>query len=70
MVGSFGRQRVQEKCFEKFLVLIPSSTLLDLFTDFVGPQYRQIKTLHAQNQKLRNARELLLPSLMSGYSIL
>ncbi len=66
MVGSSGRQRVQESCFEKFLVLIPPSTLLTLFTDFVRLQFRQIKTLHAQNQKLRAARDLLLPRLMSG----
>ena len=66
MVGSSGRQRVQESCFEKFLVLIPPSTLLNLFTDSVRPQFRQIKTLHAQNQKLRAARDLLLPHLMTG----
>ena len=66
MVGSSGRQRVQESCFEKFLVLIPPSTLLTLFTDSVRPQFRQIKTLHAQNQKLRAARDLLLPRLMTG----
>lgn len=66
MVGSSGRQRVQESCFEKFFVLIPSSTLLDLFTEYVRPQFRQIKTLHAQNLRLRTARDLLLPRLMSG----
>ena len=66
MVGSSGRQRVQENCFEKFLVLIPPSTLLTLFTDSVRLQFRQIKTLHAQNQKLRAARNLLLPRLMTG----
>ena len=66
MVGSSGRQRVQESCFEKFLVLIPPSTLLTLFTDSVRSQFRQIKTLHAQNQKLRAARDLLLPRLMTG----
>jgi type I restriction enzyme S subunit len=66
MVGSSGRQRVQESCFEKFFVLVPTSTLLELFTEFVRPQFRQIKTLHAQNQKLRAARDLLLPRLMSG----
>ncbi|MFY9478693.1 MAG: restriction endonuclease subunit S, partial [Aquabacterium sp.] len=33
MVGSSGRQRVQESCFEKFLVLVPPSTLLTLFAD-------------------------------------
>lgn len=66
MVGSSGRQRVQESCFEKFFVLIPPSTLLTLFTDSVRPQFRQIKTLHSQNQKLGVARNLLLPRLMSG----
>lgn len=66
MVGSSGRQRVQESCFEKFLVLVPTSTLLDLFTEYLRPKFRLIKTLHAQSQKLRAARDLLLPRLMSG----
>ena len=66
MIGSSGRQRVQESCFEKFLVLIPPRTLLTLFTDFVRPHFQQIKTFHAQNQKLRAARDLLLPRLMNG----
>lgn len=66
MVGSSGRQRVQESCFEKFLVMVPPSSLLTLFTDFVRPHFQQIKTLHAQKQKLRAARDLLLPRLMGG----
>jgi len=66
MVGSSGRQRVQERCFEKFLVLVPPSILLSLFTDSVGPVFQQIKVLHAQDRKLRVARDLLLPRLMSG----
>jgi type I restriction enzyme S subunit len=28
--------------------------------------FRQVRTLHSQNQKLRAARDLLLPRLMSG----
>lgn len=66
MIGASGRQRVQESCFEKFFVLVPTSTLLTLFTNFARPQFREIKLLHAQNQKLRAARDLLLPRLMSG----
>jgi len=66
MVGSSGRQRVQESCFEKFLVLVPSGTLLDVFTETGRPMFRQVKTLHSQNEKLRAARDLLLPRLMSG----
>ncbi len=33
---------------------------------WVKQAFQQIKTLHAQNQKLRAARDLLLPRLMSG----
>ena len=66
MVGSSGRQRVQESCFEKFLVWVPPRMLMNLFTDSARPMFQQIKTLHGQNQKLRAARDLLLPRLMSG----
>ncbi len=31
MIGASGRQRVQESCFEKFLILVPSRSLLALF---------------------------------------
>jgi type I restriction enzyme S subunit len=66
MIGSSGRQRVQESCFEKFMVSIPPRSLLDLFSESAEPIFQQIKVLHAQNQKLRAARDLLLPRLMSG----
>jgi type I restriction enzyme S subunit len=66
MVGSSGRQRVQESCFEKFLTLVPPSTLLKVFTEVAKPTFRQIRLLHVQNGKLRMARDLLLPRLMSG----
>jgi type I restriction enzyme S subunit len=66
MIGSSGRQRVQESCFGKFMVYVPPPSLLRLFSEFAEPVFEQIKTLHAQNQKLRGARDLLLPRLMSG----
>jgi type I restriction enzyme S subunit len=66
MVGSSGRQRVQESCFEKFMVYLPPRPLLDLFSEVAEPVFQQIKVLHAQNQKLKVARDLLLPRLMSG----
>ena len=64
--AKFVRQRVQDTCFEKFMVLTPPRTLLSLFSEAVEPVFQQIKVLHAQNQKLRAARDLLLPRLMSG----
>ena len=66
MVGSSGRQRVQESCFEKFQVLVPSPLLLKLFSESTEPIFLQIHNLHLQNQKLRAARDLLLPRLISG----
>ncbi len=66
MVGSSGRQRVQESCFEKFMIYVPPPSLLRLFSEFAGPAFEQIKNLASQNQKLRAARDLLLPRLMSG----
>lgn len=66
MIGASGRQRVQESCFDKFKVMIPASSILKLFSETASPVFEQIKILHAQNQKLRAARDLLLPRLMSG----
>lgn len=66
MIGASGRQRVQESCFDKFEVCLPPALVLDLFADSTKPIFTQIHNLHAQNQKLRAARDLLLPRLMSG----
>src|SRR5439155_12684284 len=66
MIGSSGRQRVQESCFEKFMVLIPPRALLDLFSGSAEPIFQEIKLLHMQNRQLRAALGLLLPSLING----
>jgi type I restriction enzyme S subunit len=66
MIGASGRQRVQESCFDKHLLLVPPRSILVLFSEFVEPIFEQIKNLHSQNQKLRVARDLLLPRLMTG----
>lgn len=47
-------------------IVIPSHTLLEQFELFAEPLYEQVTNLVAQNQKLRAARDLLLPKLMSG----
>ena len=66
MIGASGRQRVQESCFKKFMLYVPPPLILELFSDFAQPAFNKIKNLNAQNQKLRAARDLLLPRLMSG----
>jgi type I restriction enzyme, S subunit len=47
-------------------VVIPGRRLSSLFDDAVSPMYEQVSLLPEQNHKLRAARDLLLPRLMSG----
>jgi type I restriction enzyme, S subunit len=47
-------------------ILVPSRSILNQFEDFATPCFRQVGNLIEQNQKLRAARNLLLPRLMSG----
>ena len=52
--------------FERADVLVPPEVLLSAFDDTIEPTFSQIHNLGLQNQKLRVARDLLLPRLMSG----
>ena len=66
MIGSSGRQRVQTSCFSEYLVPLPPGSLLRDFDCAVGPVFEQIVVLQRENEKLSEARGLLLPRLMSG----
>ncbi len=66
MIGSSGRQRVQESCFTEFIVPLAPKPLLDSFDEFAAPAFQQIQRLSGANDRLRKARNLLLPRLMSG----
>lgn len=57
---------VNKNKFENIELLRPNILLLRNFTDSCAPMFRQIHNLALQNQKLRAARDLLLPRLMSG----
>ena len=52
--------------FERADVLVPPLALVAVFDEFAEPLLSQIHGLRTQNQKLRAARDLLLPRLMSG----
>ncbi|MEX0272583.1 hypothetical protein AB3R30_26075 [Leptolyngbyaceae cyanobacterium UHCC 1019] len=47
-------------------ILLPESSVLKNFEAFVAPMHNQITSLNTYNQKLREARDLLLPRLMNG----
>ena len=57
---------VTKKEFESQTLLDPPATLKRAFEDFVVPCDEQLRILYLQNQKLRAARDVLLPRLMSG----
>ena len=66
MSGATGRQRVQEKCFEAFLIAKPDTPTIQKFHRTVSPMFRMIHTLSLKNANLRTTRDLLLPKLISG----
>lgn len=47
-------------------VIEPEKKLQDVFAKIAEPQYQKIKNLEKQNDRLKTARDLLLPKLMSG----
>lgn len=66
LIGSSGRQRVQTSCFDDFFFGLPPAVLQEQFDEIVVDSFNQIRVLESQNERLRKARDLLLPRLMSG----
>ena len=57
---------VTKKDMENQELLCPPISLIEQFEEITKPIDKQLKTLHIQNQKLKQARDLLLPRLMNG----
>lgn len=67
MVGSSGRQRVQNACFSNFYLAVPpTSDLLKNFDLLVRGDFDRITEQTAQNRTLTQLRDNLLPKLLSG----
>lgn len=52
--------------FKRIKLMVPPAPMLRLFDEAVASIFDQVENLASQNQKLRAARDLLLPRLMSG----
>ena len=61
-----GYPAVRPDDFERAALPLPPEGLLDNFHEAVEPNFRMICKLDQQNQKLAEARDLLLPRLMNG----
>jgi type I restriction enzyme S subunit len=61
-----GYPAVRPDDFERAAVIVPPKPLLTLFHEASELNFRLISQVDKQNQKLAEARDLLLPRLMNG----
>ncbi len=67
MVGSSGRQRIQNASFDSFYVVMPENRqLLTLFDYMCGANFRIMTEYRKQTETLIKLRNTLLPKLLSG----
>ncbi len=59
-------KEISKSRFKALVVVIPNVLLLREFQERVTEQLKQVRLLHTMNAKLAQARDLLLPRLMSG----
>ena len=64
--GGVSVPTLDRKVVHKIEVVIPNGKIQELFSDYVLPMFLQIRQLGIYNDKLRTARDLLLPKLMNG----
>ena len=66
MSGADGRQRAKEDILKNIPYRLPSEGLIKKFGDVVGPMFNRAYLLQSQIESLTEARDRLLPKLMSG----
>lgn len=67
MVGSSGRQRVQNACFDAYYLPIPAAAqLLQLFSKMTSTNFLKMSVNSSESQVLTALRDTLLPKLISG----
>lgn len=64
--GATNQTELSRDSISQLSLLIPAKTVCEQFDVFADPIWEQISNLAAQSEKLRAARDLLLPRLMSG----
>jgi type I restriction enzyme S subunit len=57
---------INKATFRRMPIIVPSDTVLDEFQTQASRLIRQVRLLKRQTEKLKRARDLLLPRLMSG----
>lgn len=57
---------ISQQVIKGLKAVMPTKSLTQNFSDAVTPAFEQIKNLQQQNQKLKQARDILLPKLING----
>ncbi len=66
MSGTSGRQRVENGCFNNYMIVSPPTDIIDKFGDMVRPWFNHMKTNDEQAHTLATIRNALLSKLLSG----
>ena len=64
--GGVSVPTLDRKVVHRIGVVVPPAKIQSLFGEYVMPMFSQVRQLGLYNDKLRAARDLLLPKLMSG----
>jgi type I restriction enzyme S subunit len=64
--GATNQKELNRARIREIAVILPPKQMMEEFHSFVSPLVSQIQMLMQQNKKLTEARDLLLPRLMSG----
>lgn len=65
-IGSTNQQELYKKTIQKAKILVPDTTLMNSFEEYIEQIHKQIIALSKANDNLIKQRDLLLPRLMSG----
>ena len=65
-VGGAAQPNANAQVLAAVEILVPPSRIQRVFRELVEPMVDECEVLQIQNQKLKVARDLLLPRLMSG----
>jgi type I restriction enzyme, S subunit len=66
MTGTSGRQRAPAECLGSFVIAIPTSEVAERFGQVVAPWFANLKVNDRESSTLADARDALLPKLLSG----
>ena len=60
------QKNINQQIVRNFSLLVPDKKIMRIFFESLFPMFQQQLILQSQNQKLKAARDLLLPRLMNG----